>query len=445
MGKVKAILEQRSRVLSDLRDTCRALADARSDHTGYLLAFLKDVELEAVSTQPGDTGKEGETDATRTRYFAPVDLTGAKYKETIAREGIEEEWPLKGVWVQVLVLLVTGKVINRESRIVQQIIQERMADYHQTVTLTWLRHWLSNSKAGWGALLAKGIGWPWWKEAFLRKKLECLAYGRLNRAWILANAPLEKLKRKFGFHARFGKAKVAEPPSTKIVIHGADQGGGELMMQLGVRAVTPRPSSVLALDLQLGDAVEEEEGSLGVAESSQLIYDLVQAFLEPELDQLPGFICTRVGLLPGRSRVLRVAAYFSQSLPADFWIDGFAGTVEYWPAPQTIAEWFRQPELTLKGCNIEMEVTCRLSDNQGFAAGSSSLEFGSIKGIPNPLYAWYTAVSKVSESDNHTENDYCLANAMEKLVCKGAIQSILSLQMVSQERFLTATLEQTAA
>jgi len=94
----------------------------------------RDLQASSNPTAPAET-----VAATAAPSFS--ELAPPEQDETPVEE-IEEAWPLRRSWIQVLLMLLRGAV-NRDSRVVGRIVEEKLRDGSKFLSKSWLESWLA--------------------------------------------------------------------------------------------------------------------------------------------------------------------------------------------------------------------------------------------------------------------------------------------------------------
>ncbi len=400
-----------------------------------------------------------------------------------ALAALEDEWPFKRSWIQVLVMVMRGIVVRRSSRLVERIVADRMragdgaAAKCTTLTKQWLWVWLGRNvpvhgevAAGAAAAIASPAVSPApsppaspaaspasspsdkksspkrriedkedelslsWTGALLRHKLRTLLFLRANREWLFRSVPREQPLRKFSGKVRFGSWRHPELPNTQYKAVLSPQGGGGMMLELGARAVTPRPQSCVAVEVVLHERAEDAEGEeISNSEVVELVSEVVDNLVDDELRQVPGYVCARVNIVPNdKERVLRAAFFFTSAVDDLLWVESGSATVTLWPPLASPAEWVTQDKLSFKGLLLEWDVQCRLPEGRSVHAASAELEYGALRGVDNPL-AWLRGAA-ASEGSRTSK---LVTRLIETIMMSGLVKELRAVRSCSGQRTLT--------
>lgn len=511
-AKIKTLLQQREEVIEALRDASLALSDVGIDHTDYLQAFLH-------TEAPRDENAEAEAAAIENRkeqLLQGVDLLGGNKEEI---KELEDEWPLKRSWIQVLLYKTRHAFVSREHRAIQRIVEDCMRDGFKVITKSWLLGWLSanfpvdleKKKCG-----LENVNWPLWKFWPLRLKIQALGYLRKHRAWFWKSVLREERSREFRLRVKYGKWQRINPSEAKVISLRTNLGGAaNFLKEVGARAVAPKPNACISVDLHIsslstitplrdilvrkrreararareevrkqarnekdarrkreaakraqeniegkdyGDERQEDDAGgddddddededeeedvedaedlaiepLDATELRDLIREAVDIVLNPELQQVPGYIATKVGFQDKSKEVLRVTSFFSREVDKDFWIDQLSGTVKFWPGVETLAAWLTQESLTFSGVDIQLAATYRAPSHEIIRNSEIDLRFPGLCNIMNPLQQIAQSCFESSAQDNVSRSDMLCATLVDAISI-GSFDQILSVRACAGE------------
>ncbi|GBG26650.1 Hypothetical Protein FCC1311_028712 [Hondaea fermentalgiana] len=531
-AKIKTLLRQRDEVIEALRDASLTLAESGVDHTEYLDAFLHE-------SPPRDEDAEEEAAAIAQRRAQLLEGIQEMGGDLDHVESLEENWPLKRSWLQVLLFKLRNVFVSRENRAIQRIVEDAMRDnFRATITKSWLLAWVRsnfpvqvveieqgeqdditvedsegmpesprqtqtscttpenairtdkpNAETGESTQIdeydkkeshenaskelsdslpvtdgsrdlstegqvstttdLRTVDWPLWKLWPLRFKIHALAYLREHRNWLWKTVAPDEPLRKASFRVKLGSyARVNTTDALLFKLHTIEDGGPELLREVGARAVAPKPLACVSVDIRMprdpvrppsarsgsyDDSDEEGEEKKGkepipqpleALELRDVLREAVDIVLDPELQQVPGYIVTKVGFTDKDKGALRITSFFSTDMEDNFWVQRLSGTLRIWPGLGLLQNWILQKEISLAGVDAQLTCEYRATRDEILTGSEISLRFPGLHGVVNPLARFYRSCMESTATKASRADAVCgilleafAAGSIEDLIC----------------------------
>jgi len=435
---VKSLLKERERVLAALRDTCKVLQDIECDHTEYLQAYLDESKIEPTISAQAQTKME-ELEAIRKEEAL---IQGVDLKDI---EALEEVWPLKKIWIQVLFYKLRNVVLGGDDRVISKVIEEQMRMQNKEVSTFWLRSWLCRhyGQGGQSGSLTSAK-WCYWRQTLLRHKLQLMAYFRENYEWLMRMVVSPEIHTA-NFKLRLGNWGHKVNPENSTFSIRTDDTGPSLLQEFGARTISPRPQCCVGIDIKLGvpsppsedEDVDDEsdDGAIDFEYILEQIEDFIDIVLENELEQIPGYICTKANLYSAE-RLIRIVVFFHKGLPNNWWIQKLDATITFWPPMEAFQDWFLSEYLSFSGVYVDMSLDYRHNDSPLFGFGTT-LNLGPLAEIENPLNKIYNScMNETGVNRTQLQTDEVVKSLLE-LASVGYFEAFSAIRIVNGQQAMT--------